>query len=184
MIYYIPRIKIIKKKIILDLMKEFNYTSYMEVPKLIKIVLSKGVGSAVLDKKHIHYAMEELTLISGQKSIICFSKRDESGFKLRKGFPIGVKVTLRRDRMYEFFYRLVYVGLPRVRDFNGLNKKKGFDGYGNYNIGIKENIIFPEIDIDNLKTNYGMDITFVTSAKTDKEALSLLIKLGLPFNKK
>lgn len=183
MIYYTPRIKILKKKIILDLMKEFNYTSYMEVPKLIKIVLSKGVGSAVLDKKHIDSAMEELTMISGQKAITCFSKRDESGFKLRKGFPIGVKVTLRRDRMYEFFDRLVSVVFPRVRDFNGLNPNTGFDGSGNYNIGIKENLLFPEISIDNIKNNYGMDINLVTSAKTDKESLSLLSKLGLPFKK-
>ena len=154
----------------------------MQVPRLLKIVLSRGVGAAVSDKKLIDYSVDELTRISGQKAIQTLSKKDVSSFKLRKGMPIGAKVTLRGDKMFEFFDRLVTVSLPRVRDFQGV-KVSGFDGRGNYNLGITEQIIFPEIDIDKVNKISGMDITFVTSAKTDEEAKSLLSELGLPFKK-
>ena len=154
----------------------------MQVPKLKKIVISKGVGAAVSDKKLIDYAIEEVTNISGQKAISTISKKDVATFKLRKGMPIGVKVTLRGERMFEFLDRLVTSALPRVRDFNGI-KSTGFDGRGNYNLGITEQIIFPEINIDKVNKISGMDITFVTSANTDKEAKSLLTELGLPFKK-
>ena len=154
----------------------------MQVPKLEKIVISKGVGAAIADKKLIDYALEELTKITGQKAISTMSKKDVAAFKLRKGMPIGVKVTLRGDKMYEFLDRLVTASLPRVRDFNGI-KARGFDGRGNYNLGITEQIIYPEINIDQVKKINGMDITFVTSADTDKEAKSLLGELGLPFKK-
>ena len=179
---YSPRIKNLYKNITLDLMEEFKYSSSMQIPRLKKIVLSKGVGSAVVDKKNIEYAIQEMSAISGQKAVVCLSKRDEASFKLRKGMPIGVKVTLRRDIMFEFLDRLITVALPRVRDFNGINPK-GFDGRGNYNMGISEQIIFPEISIDKIKKISGMDITFVTQAKNDKEAFSLLKYLGLPFKK-
>jgi large subunit ribosomal protein L5 len=152
----------------------------MEVPKLQKIVISRGVGAAVADKKLVEHAIEELTMISGQKAVATLSKKDVSNFKLRKGMPIGARVTLRGDRMYEFLDRLVTAALPRVRDFQGI-KASGFDGRGNYNLGITEQIIFPEIDIDKVAKIAGMDITFVTSAETDKEAKSLLTHLGLPF---
>jgi len=145
-------------------------------------VISKGVGAAVADKKLIDYAVEELTKISGQKAVPTMSKKDVASFKLRKGMPIGVRVTLRGERMYEFLDRLVTTALPRVRDFSGI-KTTGFDGRGNYNLGITEQIIFPEIDIDKINNITGMDITFVTSAETDKEAQSLLSELGLPFQK-
>ncbi|MCL4122873.1 UNVERIFIED_CONTAM: hypothetical protein GTU68_020059 [Idotea baltica] len=154
----------------------------MQVPLLQKIVISKGVGAAVADKKLIDYALDEVTNISGQKAIATMSKKDVASFKLRKGMPIGVKVTLRGQRMYEFLDRLVTASLPRVRDFRGI-KSTGFDGRGNYNLGIIEQIIFPEIDIDKVNKISGMDITFVTSANTDKEAKSLLTELGLPFKK-
>jgi large subunit ribosomal protein L5 len=154
----------------------------MQVPKLKKIVISKGVGAAVADKKLIDHAVEELTKISGQKAVSTLSKKDVASFKLRKGMPIGVRVTLRGEQMYEFLDRLVTSALPRVRDFNGI-KASGFDGRGNYNLGITEQIIFPEIDIDKINKISGMDITFVTSAETDKEAQSLLTELGLPFQK-
>ncbi|AGC75657.1 50S ribosomal protein L5 [Nonlabens dokdonensis DSW-6] len=154
----------------------------MEIPKLQKIVLSRGVGGAVADKKLIDYALEEFTTITGQKAVATLSKKDVASFKLRKGMPIGVKVTLRGDRMYEFLDRFVTVALPRVRDFQGI-KANGFDGRGNYNLGITEQIIFPEINIDKVNKISGMDITFVTSAGTDKEAKSLLTELGLPFKK-
>ena len=160
--------------------EEFSYRNRMEVPKLQKIVISRGVGAAVADKKLVEHAIEELTLISGQKAVATLSKKDVSNFKLRKGVPIGARVTLRGDRMYEFLDRLVTAALPRVRDFQGI-KASGFDGRGNYNIGVTEQIIFPEIDIDKVAKIAGMDITFVTSAKTDKEAKSLLAHLGLPF---
>ena len=152
------------------------------VPKLMKIVISKGVGAAVSDKKLIDHAIEELTMISGQKAIATISKKDVASFKLRKGMPIGAKVTLRSERMYEFLDRLITSALPRVRDFQGI-KSSGFDGRGNYNLGVTEQIIFPEIDIDKVNKISGMDISFVTSAKTDKEAQSLLSELGLPFKK-
>ena len=165
-----------------SLMKEFGYKNVMQIPKLQKIVISKGVGDAVADKKLIDYAIEELTMISGQKALSTMSKKDVASFKLRKGMPIGVKVTLRGVKMYEFLDRFVTASLPRVRDFKGV-KATGFDGRGNYNLGIKEQIIFPEIEIDKINKISGMDITFVTSANTDKEAKSLLRELGLPFKK-
>ena len=167
-------------RIIFALKDEFGYKNSMEVPKLQKIVLSRGVGAAVADKKLIDYAIEELTIISGQKAIATVSKKDVAAFKLRKGMPIGVKVTLRGQRMYEFLDRLVTTALPRVRDFQGV-KANGFDGRGNYNLGVSEQVIFPEINIDKVNKISGMDISFITSAKTDKEAKSLLSELGLPF---
>ena len=169
-------------RIIAALKEEFGYANVMQVPKLQKIVISRGVGAAVADKKLIDYALDELTAISGQKAISTFSKKDVAAFKLRKGMPIGAKVTLRGERMYEFLDRLVTSALPRVRDFQGV-KANGFDGRGNYNLGITEQIIFPEIDIDKVNKISGMDISFVTSAKTDREAKSLLSELGLPFKK-
>ncbi len=181
---YQPRLKQeYKDRIMANLKEEFGYNSIMQVPKLEKIVLSRGVGAAVADKKLIDYAVDELTQITGQKAISTLSKKDVATFKLRKGMPIGAKITLRGERMYEFLDRLVTTALPRVRDFQGV-KATGFDGRGNYNLGITEQIIFPEIDIDKVNKISGMDITFVTSAHTDKEAKSLLNELGLPFKKK
>ena len=178
-----PRLKEdYKSRIIPALTKEFGYKNVMEVPKLQKIVISKGVGAAIADKKLIDYALEELATISGQKAIATISKKDVAAFKLRKGMPIGVKVTLRQKKMYEFLDRLVTASLPRVRDFKGV-KASGFDGRGNYNLGITEQIIFPEINIEKVNKIGGMDITFVTSANTDKEAKSLLHELGIPFKK-
>ncbi len=180
---YIPRLKAeYKERVATALKEEFGYSNVMEIPKLQKIVLSRGVGAAVADKKLIDYALEELTTITGQKAVATISKKDVASFKLRKGMPIGVKVTLRGDRMFEFLDRFVTVALPRVRDFQGI-KATGFDGRGNYNLGITEQIIFPEINIDKVNKISGMDITFVTSAQTDKEAKSLLGELGLPFKK-
>jgi large subunit ribosomal protein L5 len=180
---YVPRLKEdYKSRIKAALTEEFGYKNVMQVPKLQKIVISKGVGAAVADKKLIEYAVDELTKISGQKAISTISKKDVAAFKLRKGMPIGVKVTLHGNKMYEFLDRLVTASLPRVRDFRGV-KANGFDGRGNYNLGITEQIIFPEIDIDKVNKISGMDITFVTSANTDKEAKSLLHELGLPFKK-
>jgi len=180
---YVSRLKQeYRDKVIPALTEEFGYQNVMQVPKLKKIVISKGVGAAVADKKLIDYAVEELTKISGQKAVPTMSKKDVASFKLRKGMPIGVRVTLRGERMYEFLDRLVTTALPRVRDFSGI-KTTGFDGRGNYNLGITEQIIFPEIDIDKINKITGMDITFVTSAETDKEAQSLLSELGLPFQK-
>lgn len=180
---YLPRLKKeFKEKVIPSLKTKHKYKNVMQVPRLTKIVLSRGVGAAVSDKKLIDYSVDELTKISGQKAIQTLSKKDVSSFKLRKGMPIGAKVTLRGDKMYEFLDRLVTASLPRVRDFQGV-KIKGFDGRGNYNLGITEQIIFPEIDIDKVNKISGMDINFVTSAKTDDEAKSLLTELGLPFKK-
>ena len=180
---YIPRLKKeYKEKIVSNLKKEFEYSNVMQVPKLEKIVISKGVGEAVNDKKLIDHALEEITNISGQKAIATLSKKDVASFKLRKGMPIGVKVTLRGERMYEFLDRLVTAALPRVRDFTGV-KVRGFDGRGNYTLGVTEQIIFPEINIDKINKISGMDITFVTNANSDKEAMSLLSELGLPFKK-
>jgi large subunit ribosomal protein L5 len=180
---YTPRLKQeYKDKVVSALTEEFGYNNVMQVPKLQKIVISQGVGAAVADKKLIDYAIDEMTKISGQKAIATISKKDVASFKLRKGMPIGAKVTLRGERMYEFLDRLVTSALPRVRDFNGI-KASGFDGRGNYNLGITEQIIFPEINIDKVNKISGMDITFVTSAETDKEAKSLLTELGLPFQK-
>jgi len=180
---YVPRLKQeYKDRIVNSLKEEFGYKSIMQVPKLEKIVLSRGVGQAVADKKLIDYALDELSTITGQKAVSTLSKKDVASFKLRKGMPIGAKVTLRGERMYEFLDRLVTTALPRVRDFRGV-KATGFDGRGNYNLGVTEQIIFPEIDIDKVNKISGMDITFVTSAPTDKEAKSLLQELGLPFQK-
>ncbi len=169
-------------RIVSELKNKFNYKNVMEIPKLTKICLSQGLGSAVADKKLVEYAVNEMTIISGQKAIATHSKKDISNFKLRKGMPIGAKVTLRGDRMYEFLDRLVSISLPRTRDFRGINAK-GFDGRGNYTMGIKEQIIFPEIDIDKVKSINGMDITFVTTARTDEEAKELLTQFGIPFKK-
>ena len=164
------------------LLEEFNYANVMEVPRLEKIVLSQGIGEATADKKLVEYAVDELSRIAGQKAVPTYSKKDISNFKLRKGMPIGAKVTLRGERMYEFLDRLITSALPRVRDFSGV-KATGFDGRGNYNLGVTEQIIFPEINIDRINRINGMDITFVTSAETDKEAKSLLTELGVPFKK-
>jgi large subunit ribosomal protein L5 len=164
------------------LTEEFGYKNVMQVPKLEKIVVSRGVGAAVADKKLIDHAVEEMTLITGQRAVSTISKKDVASFKLRKGMPIGAKVTLRGERMYEFLDRLITAALPRVRDFQGI-KATGFDGRGNYSLGVTEQIIFPEINIDKINRINGMDITFVTTAKTDQEAKSLLTQLGLPFKK-
>jgi len=180
---YIARPKqIYKEKIVPAMMEEFGYKSVMQVPKLLKIVVSQGLGAATADKKIVDYAIEELTAITGQKAVGTISKKDEAAFKLRKGMPIGARVTLRANQMYEFLDRLSSSALPRIRDFSGI-KADGFDGRGNYNLGITEQIIFPEIAIDKVKKIQGMDITFVTSAKTDKEAKSLLTHFGMPFKK-
>ncbi len=180
---YVPRLKQeYKERVIKALKEEFGYGNLMEVPKLQKIVVSRGVGAAVADKKLIDHAVDELTMITGQKAVSTVSKKDVAAFKLRKGMPIGAKVTLRGERMYEFLDRLVTTALPRVRDFQGI-RASGFDGRGNYNLGITEQIIFPEINIDKINRINGMDITFVTTAQTDKEAKSLLSELGLPFKK-
>ena len=179
----VPRVKQeYKDRVIQAMTEEFSYANVMQVPKLQKIVISRGVGAAVADKKLVEHAVEELTQISGQLAVATLSKKDVSNFKLRKGMPIGARVTLRGDKMYEFFDRLVTAALPRVRDFQGV-KASGFDGRGNYNLGVTEQIIFPEIDIDKVAKIAGMDITFVTSAQTDKEAKSLLAHMGLPFKK-
>ncbi|MBS7786481.1 50S ribosomal protein L5 [Flavobacterium sp. CYK-55] len=180
---YTPRLREeYKSRVVAALKEEFAYKNVMQVPRLEKIVVSKGVGAAVSDKKLIDYAVDELTKITGQKAVATISKKDVASFKLRKGMPIGAKVTLRGDRMYEFLDRLITSALPRVRDFGGI-KATGFDGRGNYNLGVLEQIIFPEIDIDKVNKISGMDITFVTNAQTDKEAKSLLAELGLPFKK-
>jgi large subunit ribosomal protein L5 len=175
----------LKKKytgeVIPALMKEFGYKSIMQVPKLTKIVINQGIGQAVADKKLIDLAQEELTMISGQKAVQTMSKKDISNFKLRKKMPIGVKVTLRREKMYEFLERFINASLPRIRDFKGVNTK--FDGRGNYTLGITEQIIFPEIDIDKISKIMGLEITFITTARTDEEGLALLREFGLPFKK-
>ena len=178
-----PRLKEeYSSKIVNELKDKLDLTNIMQVPSLEKIIISRGVGAAVSDKKLIDHAVEELTLISGQKAIATLSKKDVASFKLRKGTPIGAKVTLRGDRMYEFLDRLITIALPRVRDFQGI-KADGFDGRGNYNLGIKEQIIFPEINIDKVNKIAGMDITFVTNTNSNKEAKALLTDLGLPFKK-
>lgn len=178
---YTPRLKAkYREEIRTNLKDKFQYKSVMEVPQLTKIAISQGIGAATSDKKLIDNALGELTLITGQQAIQTKSKKDVSNFKLRKGMPIGVRVTLRDAKMYEFLDRLISVALPRIRDFRGINDK-GFDGRGNYTLGITEQIIFPEIDIDKINKIQGMDITFVTSAKTDVEALELLKQFGLPF---
>ncbi len=177
---YTPTFKTMyKEQVVPALMKEFGYKSIMQVPKLEKIVVNQGMGQAVADKKLIDVAIAELTQITGQKAVQTKSKKDISNFKLRKGMPVGVRVTLRADKMYEFMERLVAVALPRIRDFKGINEK--FDGQGNYTLGITEQIIFPEIDIDKITKILGMEITFVTSADNDAEGYALLREFGLPF---
>ena len=163
-----------------SMVKQFDYKSVMQVPKLIKISVNQGLGAAITDKKLIDSGINEMTLITGQKAVQTKSKRDISNFKLRKGMPIGVRITLRGDNMYEFLHRLIAVAIPRIRDFRGINDK-GFDGRGNFTFGVTEQIIFPEIDIDKVNHINGMDITFVTSARTDKEAHALLKEFGIPF---
>jgi large subunit ribosomal protein L5 len=181
---YEPRLKkVYSTEVKKALIEKFGYTSVMQVPKIEKIVLSQGIGAAVADKKMIDSAINEQTTIAGQKAVATISKKDVSNFKLRKGVPIGTKVTLRSDKMYEFLDRLISVALPRTRDFKGVSPK-GFDGRGNYTMGVKEQIIFPEIDIDKVNKILGMDITFVTSAKTNEEAQALLEAFGFPFKKK
>jgi len=178
---YEPRLKAAyKKEIISSLKDKFQYKSIMQVPKLMKICINQGVGAAVSDKKLIDNAVEEITMITGQRAVATKSKKDISNFKLRKAVPVGVRVPLRDNQMYEFLDRLISVALPRIRDFKGINDK-GFDGRGNYTLGVTEQIIFPEIDIDKINKITGMDITFVTNAETDKEALELLKEFGLPF---
>ena len=169
-----------KKEIVPALMKKFGYTTVMQAPKLEKICLNRGVNGAVTDKKLVEVALDELTMITGQKAVSTLSKKDISNFKLRKAMPIGARVTLRGVKMYEFLDRLVSTGLPRVRDFKGINEKS-FDGRGNYTLGITEQIIFPEVDIDKVNKITGMDITFVTTANTNEEAFELLKELGMPF---
>lgn len=178
---YTPRLKDkYRKEIVSNLQQRFSYKSPMQVPRLLKICLNQGVGDAVSDKKLVEYAITEMSNITGQKAVSTRSKKDISNFKLRKDVAIGVRVTLRDDVMYEFLDRLVSVALPRIRDFKGVNNK-GFDGRGNYTLGVTEQIIFPEIDIDKVNKITGMDITFVTSAETDDEAFHLLKEFGIPF---
>jgi large subunit ribosomal protein L5 len=178
---YAPRLKTkYREEIIPELKKKFNYRSPMQVPALLKICVNQGVGIAVTDKKLIDGAIAEMSTITGQRAVPTKSKKDISNFKLRKNMPIGVRVTLRDNRMYEFLDRLISVALPRIRDFRGVNVK-GFDGRGNYTLGITEQIIFPEIDIDKVNKIMGMDITFVTSAKNDEEARELIKQFGIPF---
>jgi large subunit ribosomal protein L5 len=169
-----------KKEIVPALVKKFGYTSVMQAPKLEKICLNRGINGAVSDKKLVDITIEELTTITGQKAVSTISRKDISNFKLRKGLPIGARVTLRGIKMYEFLDRLVASALPRVRDFKGVSEK-AFDGRGNYTMGITEQIIFPEVDIDKVNKITGMDITFVTTAKTNEEAYELLKELGMPF---
>ncbi len=178
---YTPRLKTkYYEEIIPALSKQFEYRNRMEVPKIQKISVNQGLGQAIVDKKLIDTGIEEMTMITGQKAVATKSKKDISNFKVRKGMPIGVRVTLRGDKMYEFLDRLVAVAIPRIRDFRGINDK-GFDGRGNYTFGIPEQIIFPEIDMDKVNHINGMDITIVTSARNDKEAIALLKEFGLPF---
>ena len=178
---YIPRLKKqYKEEIVPKLMEQFQYSSIMEVPRIQKVCLNQGVGEATGDKKLVDIALQEMTLIAGQKAVPTKAKKSVSNFKLREGMTIGVRVTLRKERMYEFLDRLISVALPRVRDFRGINDKS-FDGRGNYSLGITEQIIFPEIDLDKVNRITGLDVTIVTSAKTDAEALALLKEMGMPF---
>ena len=179
---YIPSLKrIYREEIVPAMVKQFSYTTVMQVPRLVKITINEGMGDATQDKKLAEEAAEELSLIVGQKAVLTTSRKDVSNFKLRKGMPIGVKVTLRNVKMYEFLERLIRVALPRIRDFNGISEK--LDGRGNYTLGLKEQIIFPEIDMDKNPRIHGMEITFVTTANTDEEAYALLKNFGLPFKK-
>lgn len=180
---YVPRLqKQYQDEVILKLKDQFEYTSVMQVPRILKINVNQGLGKAIADKKIIENAVEEMTRIAGQKAVATYSTKDVSNFKLRKGMPIGARVTLRRERMYEFLDRLIAVALPRTRDFQGV-KSKGFDGRGNFTFGVKEQVIFPEITLDEVKHFNGMDITIVTSANTDEEAKALLSEFGFPFKK-
>ena len=180
---YTPRLKTkYTEEIVAKLQEQYSYKSVMQVPVLKKICINQGLGAAVADKKMVDQACTEISSITGQKAVPTLSRKDISNFKLRKGMPIGARVTLRGDRMYEFLERFITASLPRVRDFRGISTT-GFDGRGNYNMGIKEQIIFPEIDIDKVNKITGMDITFVTSANSDEEAKSLLTEFGLPFKK-
>lgn len=177
---YVPSLqKKYKEEIVGKLMNEFKYSTVMQVPKLVKITINEGIGSATQDKKLVEVAQQELTTITGQKAVQTVSRKDISNFKLRKGMPIGAKVTLRGIRMYEFLERLIAVSLPRIRDFKGV--AENFDGRGNYTLGVKEQIIFPEIDIDKITKVMGMEITFVTTATKDEEAYALLREFGVPF---
>ena len=179
---YVPALKkLYKEQIVDDLVKKFSYSTVMEAPRLVKITINEGIGDATQDKKLVEEAAEELAKIVGQKAVLTSSKKDVSNFRLRKGMPIGVKVTLRDVKMYEFLERLVRISLPRIRDFNGIAEK--MDGRGNYTLGLKEQIIFPEVDIDKNPRIHGMEITFVTTAKSDEEAHALLAAFGLPFKK-
>ena len=179
-----PRLKAkYKEEIVPQLKDKFQYKSVMQVPKLTKIAINRGIGAAVSDKKLVDNGVDELTMITGQKAVPTIAKKSVSNFKLREGMPIGARVTLRGDKMYEFLDRLMTVALPRVRDFKGV-REKGFDGRGNYTLGVQEQIIFPEISIDKIKSISGMDITFVTSADTDEESLELLRAFGMPFTSK
>jgi large subunit ribosomal protein L5 len=180
---YVPRLRQkYQEEIAQNLMKRFEYTSSMQVPRIVKVCLNQGLGKATADKKIIDSAVDEMTLISGQKAVPTIATKDISNFKLRKGVAVGAKVTLRGDRMFEFMDRLISVSLPRTRDFKGV-KATGFDGRGNFTFGVKEQIIFPEIDLDKIKAINGMDITFVTTAKTNEEAKALLEEFGFPFTK-
>ena len=179
---YVPTLKkVYKEEIVPALVKQFSYSTVMQCPKLVKITINEGVGDATGDKKLVEEAAEELSLIAGQKAVVTSSKKDISNFKLRKGMPIGTKVTLRDVKMYEFLEKLIRVSLPRIRDFNGISEK--MDGQGNYTLGLKEQIIFPEIDMDKNPKIHGMELTFVTTAKTDEECYALLKAFGLPFKK-
>ncbi len=180
---YTPRLKEkYNSTIVPNLQKEFGYKSVMQVPRLVKICLNQGIGAVVADKKLVDAGVEEMTAITGQKAVPTKSKKDISNFKVRKGMPIGVRVTLRGERMYEFLDRLISVAIPRIRDFHGISDK-GLDGKGNFSFGITEQIIFPEINIDKISRISGMDITFVTTATNDKEAYALLREFGMPFQK-
>ena len=179
---YVPTLKkVYKEEIVPAMVKQFSYSTVMQCPKLVKIPINEGVGDATGDKKLVEEAAQELSMIVGQKAVVTTSKKDISNFKLRKGMPIGAKVTLRDVKMYEFLERLIRVSLPRIRDFNGISEK--MDGQGNYTLGLKEQIIFPEIDMDKNPKIHGLEITFVTTAKTDEEAYALLKNFGLPFKK-
>ena len=179
---YVPDLKkAYKEKIVPALEKQFSYTSVMQVPRLVKITINEGIGAGTQDKKIVEEAAEELSLITGQKAVITTSRKDVSNFKLRKGMPIGTKGTLRNVEMYEFLEKLIRVALPRIRDFNGI--AENMDGRGNYTLGLKEQIIFPEVDIDKNPRIHGLEITFVTTARTDEECHALLAAFGLPFKK-
>ena len=180
---YVPRLQTqYAEEIVPSLKERFEYKSVMQVPRVTKICLNQGLGKAIADKKIVEYATDEMTRVAGQKAVKTISTKDVSNFKLRKGMPIGARVTLRRDRMYEFLDRLIAISLPRTRDFQGV-RTKGFDGRGNFTFGVKEQIIFPEINLDEVKFFNGMDITIVTTANTDEEAQALLEGFGFPFKK-